>query len=1072
MARIVTTVTPTDKGFEGYFQAGCVYVTVLFEAKDDGSEVTSDWAYRTEIGGEWVFLDRPAGFFSIDFPTTVEFKHNVNGVLQTTKQKIDWMDKSFPAPIMFLNMENGTSDYSLEPHLIPDDDNFTSFTIYYNGENISSDLWKRKKDSVYGEILVLPKIKKEGNNIIKATKIKNGHKIEKIINVTLLNNEMPTIEFKNVAENKTYTSVTPNVVVNPEDCDLLCSLSRSLNNQLIEKTFYNPGTLINKDGNYELSVQAMHPRNGNSAVKKIKFNIDGSPPPPIKVFGIVENDVKPFYSIRILKEEGINYFVRIDDIDISFSENVENGNTYLELFYKNKGQHSLKITSVKISNNVSNTFVINLFTVLNYDDTGHMIEVDPLTPSYDKWLNVKFSNLAETHKYMKFNNNFIDYSWDKLTKDIHLPNDELYFWREFNTYDAFKTEEAFSVREVLNGNLLNSSKQAITSFDHNPPPVPKISGCNNGDIKNSFLINIENLDSRYKYVIKLNGQVLDKRDIPLIVDKEGFYLFQVICIKNNFTYSENKVNFRVKEKYRLLAPYIMNIPVAKDTNKEPGVRVYIYFHPYSDLDYYQIGNNPEVEVPKGTKRVDFLVSENTTIRAYSVDNDGHLVGERFSKCCHFANPLDCQKSWKVDYNTMIGFQKYWNVEFYYYPDLQQKMVGIKYRTINNINEEMPVVIPPKILGIDRNDFIQYSAFPHVKREKKHNYFAYLDGEPYELGSPIRNRNFNGKRKHKLVVFAEQKDNKKRASSEIEFVIDSIPPSFPKMINPIKNIMTQPVVIDCFREPGVFYSATLNGKPFTLGKTLSENGEYLLVITAEKGSNRTKRFKAIYFSINTFEPQVLEPLRVVLKPLEDFRSDLLEEEELLVNRTTGDVSMEVNGKMVSKTKELMERVSVLESKNIQLDKLYYDVYERIKSIFERVKENKDLVFDTIDEVLSCISLIDELVETTKKYLSKTNERSVDLINVTNKINDIVTKTNNTINKQNQLFDYMNKDRLKLFTILRQKILYSYSKMCDLYTQIRELELAMQGRMNKTEFANWKEQQMQKYYQAKKFISDNT
>lgn len=418
-----------------------------------------------------------------------------------------------------------------------------------------------------------------------------------------------------------------------------------------------------------------------------------------------------------------------------------------------------------------------------------------------------------------------------------IDNKRLFFQRPFRLFDN-KTVSARETNDRLNkdepSKEANSGKDIvnITHIDKSFPPVPIITGIIAGNKYAVASANVSNISSLYDYVIELDG-----RDYVLgtPISTIGKHMIVVTCKKRtNYNTSSSSVMFEIIQTISIDKPTLFFSPEKTPTDK---VTVNIKYSRKSIKNEYKIQDGAWIIYTKP-----FEVNNNCTVFARS-----------FSE------------TYEVVENNIV---------------------------ISNIDTLPPDI--PEIRGIDTTDYIQTIAFPSVFCKRNHVYNMILDGMDYVVGTPITNYTPSIK-KHKLQVFSKKLSNNMISSNTVEFTIDTIPPKVPSIVNGgyLNNYFDKKFVIKlAMIEPGVTYTATLNGRSFDIMNPNNQfiknpsDDSYILIVTATKKSNGLKNTRCYYFEINNNPINDIKNKRIVFKPLIRDNRVIRSPGELSVDYKTG------------------------------------------------------------------------------------------------------------------------------------------------------------------------------------------
>ena len=151
---------------------------------------------------------------------------------------------------------------------------------------------------------------------------------------------------------------------------------------------------------------------------------------------------------------------------------------------------------------------------------------------------------------------------------------------------------------------------------------------------------------------------------------------------------------------------------------------------------------------------------------------------------------------------------------------------------------------PVITGIEEDQVYASAVTIDVEPQERIEYSATIDGEPYRLGSAYGEDGL-----HTVHVTATHTRNHLTSESTLRFEIDTMPPVTP-VVDGISDgdVIFHSVEIGIREEPGVTYTATIDGSPYEIGTPYTEVGEHVLKVRAHKTKNGLTSHREIRFTI--------------------------------------------------------------------------------------------------------------------------------------------------------------------------------------------------------------------------------
>jgi Family of unknown function (DUF6273) len=435
----------------------------------------------------------------------------------------------------------------------------------------------------------------------------------------------------------------------------------------------------------------------------------------------------------------------------------------------------------------------------------------------------------------------------------------------------------------------------------------------------------------YTYKLWKDGVLVSGYKKDNILREKGSYRLTVEAVDPN--YPENKITSTLtfaildemepnpegnayEEAYLNALPYAMGTPITKsgDYNllvvrrKKSNFQVSM-----SDIDFKVtrpdedhkplIMINPEV-IPSVEDEITIRYPSYSSEEEYKIDS-----GEWQS----YDEPF------KVTDNCTIT-ARYKNTLGYYVEVVED---------VTNIDKLPPD--PPVILGFKDGVDVYLTVSPTVETVYGVEYSATLNGEPYELGTPIYNE-VAEIRNYTLVVTAKKTLNGMTASTVRKFTLDSVPPLPPKIVGVQPDIIQESArpEVDGFIATGPTdqtkenymveneFEARLNGRLFTLGTLVNDPNSYQVSVTATKKINGLRATSWVVFTVLQEIPPAIGPLRISLEPLTEENRELAVDGEMIVDKGEGHISIYDDGYLISKTRELEDLLDLLDTRTVAID----------------------------------------------------------------------------------------------------------------------------------------------------------
>lgn len=439
-----------------------------------------------------------------------------------------------------------------------------------------------------------------------------------------------------------------------------------------------------------------------------------------------------------------------------------------------------------------------------------------------------------------------------------------------------------------------------------------------------------NLDDMYidpNLIAYLNGipyQIGTPIDVP-----GSYNLLAIRRQDSNFNYSKKEVNFTI---------------VDVDTLQKPLINCH-----------------PE-ENPNSTALIEIIYPNFSHVREYRINNEGWIP---------YTIPFEINKNCTVYARCKDTINNFWSESL---------------REITNIDSDPPS--PPELLGFYKTgEQIYHSVTPMVKHVYGTTYTATLNGQPFVLGSAIYNTNQEVK-SYDLIVTATKKINGRTSQTTKTFKLDSIPPVRP-IIENIKNNEIQGTssvtpTVSNLNEDDYIYECYLNDRPYILGTPITEPGSYRLSVTAIKKTNGLRRTVVVTFIISSSRDKIIG--RVTMIPIFIENIDVIKpkDNEIVIDLANGDIYIHRDGILISKTKELREKMSdvnkYLNDLSIDLNRCVSRV-EALTSLKNSIHATVTFLGEKIYEMNADISTIEDNV---KKFVfdnyTELEKRRADLVEI--------------------------------------------------------------------------------------------
>lgn len=772
---------------------------------------------------------------------------------------------------------------------------------------------------------------------------------------------LPAFADRVIAEGQEYKDeeVKPKWEKLPEDCSVVVS---TISRDTVNLPFTPNADVYADYGEYQIKVTIKNgvgdtreyirnfsivPENKDLDIK-ITNGLDDSEITEGRIFE--EELVKPTW----LGIDGVEftYNLKLDGIDYDFTKDV----TVLSQF----GKYTLEIVLVDLENPTNTKEITRNFTIaekrvpmpdvnltiinavtgltINNNDVYKGIEVKPYWYNNALPENLMFESWITENGVRRVYDKTDDedvlskvgqYVIEVKVSDINFPTNYKVITRNFS---IIAEAEDLSGKEIIIKNKLTDTEIA------------------EGEIFRGQYATVqptwnEYPNLKYTYRLYFNGTVQTTYLKNNILSEKGNYRLMVTATDPN--YPENKIEASVsfsimdeieeggsgegvEEAYLNGLPYKMGTPITKsgDYNllvvrkKKTNFKVAM-----SEVNFMVVSPDEE-QKPLIMINPEFIPSIEDTI---SIRYPSY--GTEFVYKIDDGQWLPYEESFKVTDNCTIR-ARYKDPLGYYIEDVKD---------VTNIDKLPPA--PPVILGVKNGD-VKLTASPIAEYVYGVDFTATLDGQPYELGTPIFNE-VPEIREYVLVVTAKKRLNGLTAFTIIRFTLDSVPPKPPRIVGVLPNVIQEsarPVVngyLEFFSyETENDFEARLNGRLFTLGTLIDDPGSYQLSVTAIKKTNGLRATSIVVFTILRDIPDPIGPLRISLEPLTEENVAKAIDGELVVDLETTHISIYDDGYLISKTRELEEMLDILDKRIVAIDISLQNNETRIESLFV-LKNNVNL-----------------------------------------------------------------------------------------------------------------------------------
>lgn len=774
--------------------------------------------------------------------------------------------------------------------------------------------------------------------------------------------------------------------------------------------------LINTVGSYRLRAEATHKVTGEIGESSITFNINNDYPIPIEVYGVVEGDVKPEFEIHVIKQNNVTMTIYLNGQLISTSDSSYEGRSSHMFKVTIEGNYSLRVIGTHNISTLTREFNINRFTVRKGAVNTDIVRFrQPNGPVHSTEVLLHSGNHILNKIEYQINNG--------IKKNYCSPM--LIFDNE--TVVGYDTNKA---------NVTQPDTKKFNGFIPYKPEIPKIIGVEDGGIYktpvNIKFQNIASIPHQAMYKVFLDGHDLSNPFDASGYDlyKNGYHTVSIIGWDNinPYTYSFKTIKFLIKiqNNKTIRSPYI----ILYDNDKDKFVDVKVKFSDISDDFVHRIkiteldGTIKETSYPYNIKTVNLKIENNCYIEAFTSLPD-----------------MGIERRAVATINTIFDVVP---------PIENVHILGVNKYPITNGDEV-------RELNIGKNCIIE------IDKQRNEEYEVYINGYPYTLGTIIENRGEELK-KYTVEIIITNTSNNLTSYYSNEFILDSINPAFPTLLNLTPNLMNKerlPKNIEMKNDENMSdEDFILNNRIVNIEtETIKKDDEYILVVTYTY-YNGAKRTNSFYFSINSNPIDELSPLRLELKLLDYRNSDLAKEGELIIDRHTGHIYYK-NGTIRAITKPVEDEILNIEKQLIKIES-NHELMQGLQFFFEDVIEsinNKQENFtnrlESFERKLD--SIIAEIEKTKQNITNLENELNGMDDYISNIVNVITTTKANAIKSLINDCRTLNNNFIKLNEEMRE--IFNRASICTRETYWLRDEIAT--RVTKSDFEQWKRNEESKY-----------
>lgn len=829
------------------------------------------------------------------------------------------------------------------------------------------------------------------------------------IEIKLIMSEKPVPVILGVSEGGDYPEATPYCKEDPK----ISSYQAFLNGK-----DYILGTLINTLDDYHLRVVATHAVTGETGEASVNFKIDNRYPIPIEVYGVKEGDIKPSYSIHVMKQENCSMKIKLNGNWINTVDSTYQGRPSHNFSVNEEGDYSLYVLGTHNISTLTRDFTINKFTVKKGELSEALIRFkEPFGPVHSSQLILHSgSPILNTTKYQINNFNPLRYSSPLLIFDNIGVRGE----------------------DINRANESTIENKSFDGFINYKPELPIINGVTSNSIyRNPVQITFTNIATRPEqasYKIFLDGaEIKNPFNTTTELYKDGYHSISILGWDNinpySYVYCFHTMNFliKVEDEKTIRKPYI----ISYDNNKDLFVDVLVKF---SDINSDFVHN--------------IKITEKDGTISLNKDYDYNV------KTVHLKVTNNCT----IEATTTL-------------PDMKISRNAIEH--IQTIFDTAPLS-NIKVLGLNRYNFnidgkqkllyIGKQCYLEIEKRRNEEYEVYVNGFPYELGTLIENK-CEEIRKYTIEVVIKNPLTKQESYFSQDFLLDSINPAYPTMMSLKGNLMNRddlPKKIDMKREINISDEDFLLNNRIIDVKTqkIEKDDEYILIITYVyyNGATRTNSF---YFSVNSNPVDDLRPLRLQFKALDYKKSNLAKTGEFIIDRTTGHIYYQGDSGLKSITKPMEEEIHKVEEQLIRVEKnheLMQSIQFFMEDMISYVKEKQSEIIKEIEKGKEKLATISRKVQAIENNVIRIENEFAGLDTyVENIVNMISVQKANEIKEMTNKVIKLNTDFLKLCDDL--KLVFNRASLCT--DEVYKLKDEIATRITREQFNEFKAKEEQKF-----------
>lgn len=774
--------------------------------------------------------------------------------------------------------------------------------------------------------------------------------------------------------------------------------------------------LINTVGTYKLRAEATHKVTGQVGESSIIFNINNDTPGPIEVYGVVEGDIKASFEIHIIKQNNVTMSIYLNGKIISSTDSQYEGRNSHMFRVTVEGDYSLRVVGTHNISTLTREFNINRFTVRKGAVNTDIVRFrQPSGPVH--------STQVLLHSG--------DHVLNKIEYEVN-GSDRKYYSSPILIFD----NEIITGYDTNRANVTQPDTKRFDGFIAYKPEIPKIIGVEDGGVyKTPVNIKFQNIASKPNqamYKIFLDGDDLTDpfKTSGFDLNKNGYHTVTILGWDNinPYAYSFKTIRFLIKiqNNKTIRNPYI----ILYDNEKDKFVDAKVKFSSVSEDFVHRIkiteldGSFKETSYHYNIKTVNLKIKNNCYIEAFTSLPE-----------------MGIERRAVATVNTIFDVVP---------PSENVHILGVNKYPITDGNEV-------RELNIGKNCIIE------IDKQRNEEYEVYINGYPYTLGTIIENRGEELKKYTVEIIITNTTKNLKSYYSN-EFILDSINPAFPTLLNLTPNLMNKeriPKNIEMKNDDNMSdEDFILNNRIVNIKtETIKKDDEYILVVTYTY-YNGAKRTNSFYFSINSNPIDELSPLRLELKLLDYRNSHLAKEGELIIDRHTGHIYYK-NGTIRAITKTVEDVILNIEKQLIKIES-NHDLMQGLQFFFEDVIEsvnNKQVDFtNRLESFETKLDTIIADIEKTKQQITNLENEFNDIDGYVSNIVNVITITKaNAIKTLTNDCKTLNNNFIKLNEEMRE--IFNRASICTQETYWLKDEIAT--RVTTSDFEQWKKDEEAKY-----------